>query len=64
MSGTSRGRDHLGFVEEGAQVSLDHKVEALFMLLVHLMQYVVDEAKHLGEYGCARRARWSSAFEW
>ena len=40
-------RDQLGFVEEGAQVSLDHKVDALFLLLVHLMQYVVDEKKRL-----------------
>ena len=41
-------RAQFGFVEEGAQVSLDHKVAALFLLLVHLMQYAVDETKYFG----------------
>ena len=41
-------RDQFGFVDEGAQVSLHHKAEALFFLLVHLMQHVVDERKQFG----------------
>ena len=56
MSGTSRGRDHLGFVEEGAQVSLDHKVEALFLLLVHLMQYMV-KTKNFGRASLRRTSK-------
>ena len=38
MSGSISYRDRTGFVEEGVQVSLDHELEALFLLLVHLMR--------------------------
>ena len=38
MSGSFSQRDQTGFVEEGVQVSLDHELEALFLLLVHLMR--------------------------
>ena len=48
MSGSISYRDRTGFVEEGVQVSLDHELEALFLLLVHLMPYLVDEANDVG----------------
>ena len=35
-------RDHSGFRDETAQVSLDHREEAVFLLLTHLMRYVLD----------------------
>ena len=43
MPGTSR-RGTLWLRGRGMQAGLYHNVEALFLLLTHLMQYVVDDS--------------------
>ena len=46
--GNFSNMDHVGFEERNAQVSVDHKMEAIFLLITHLMQYVVDGNKAFG----------------
>ena len=47
-------RDHFGFGGGTAQVSLDHRGEAVFLLLTHLMRYVVDGNKAFGQASLRR----------
>ena len=54
MSGSFSQRDQTGFVEEGVQVSLDHELEALFLLLVHLVTYLVDGPVDVGRASLRR----------
>ena len=46
-------KNRFGLGGGSAQVSLDHRVEAVFLLLTHLMQYVVDGTKPLVKRRCA-----------
>ena len=54
MSGSISYRNRTGFVEEGVQVSLDHELEALFLLLVHLVTYLVDGPVDVGRASLRR----------
>ena len=46
-------RDHIGFAAGAPEVPLDLRVGALFLLLTHLMHFVVDDLKTTGKHHCA-----------
>ena len=47
-------KDQLGFGGGSTQVLLDHRVEEVFLFPTHLMQYVVDGNKDVGEASLRR----------
>ena len=55
-------RDHLDFLGGAAQVSLDHRVEAVLLLPTHLMRYVVDGNKAFGQASLRRTDKMVEGF--
>ena len=55
-------KDHIGFGGGSAKVSLDHRVEAVFLLLTHLVQYVVGGNEAFGQASLRRRSQMFECF--
>ena len=55
-------KGHFGGGGGGKQVSLDHRVEALFLLIITLAQYVVDDTDASGQAALRRSGNLSECF--